>query len=101
MSNIIPEKNISFSVYYDGEDMLGIAEGELPNLEAMTQTVSGAGIAGEFDSVTLGHFSSMSLSLTWRSVTDNFIKLAAQRTAAAFQVGQGGAYAGLLEGLSD
>ena len=80
MSNIIPEKTINFSVYYQGRDLLGIAEGELPNLEAMTETISGAGIAGEIDSVTLGHFSSMGLSLTWRNITDAFVRLAAHRT---------------------
>jgi P2 family phage contractile tail tube protein len=80
MSNIVPEKGINFAVYYDGEDLLGAAEGEFPNLESMTETVKGAGIAGEFDSVTLGHFGSMSLSLTWRNTTDSFVKLAHQKT---------------------
>ena len=79
MSNLIPEKGINFAVYYDGEDLLGAAEGELPNLEAMSETVKGAGVAGEFDSVTLGHFSSMKLSLTWRNTTEAFIKLAHQK----------------------
>jgi phage tail tube protein FII len=79
MSNIVPEKGINFAVYYEGEDMLGMAEGELPNLEFMTETVKGAGIAGEFESVVLGHLSSMTLSLTWRNTTDAFVKLVHQR----------------------
>lgn len=80
MSNIIPEKGINFAVYYDGEDLLGAAEGELPNLEAMSEEVKGAGIAGKFDSITLGHFDSMKLSLTWRNTTEAFVKLAHQKT---------------------
>ena len=79
MSNIVPEKGINFAVYYDGEDMLGMAEGELPNFEFMSETVKGAGIAGEFDSVVLGHISSMKLSLTWRNTTNAFVRLAHQR----------------------
>ena len=35
MSNIVPEKGINFAVYYNGEDLLGVAEGEFPNLEAI------------------------------------------------------------------
>ncbi|GHV45271.1 hypothetical protein FACS1894204_03950 [Synergistales bacterium] len=98
MSNIVPEKGINFSVYYEGEDMLGIAEGEFPNLEGMTETVKGAGVAGEFDSVTLGHFQSMTLSLTWRTTTSDFIKLAAQKAHNLYLYGAHQAYdAGLGE----
>ena len=46
MANIIPEKGINFSVYLDGEDLLGVAEGNFPNLESMTSEVKCAGIAG-------------------------------------------------------
>jgi P2 family phage contractile tail tube protein len=80
MSNIIPEAGITFSVYYDGEDLIGLAEGEFPNLEAMTAEIQGAGIAGKHEAVILGHFNAMSLSLTWRNTTDAFIKLTHQRT---------------------
>lgn len=77
--NAIPEKNINFSVYLDGEDLLGVAEATIPNLEYMTETVKGAGIAGEFDSVVLGHFGSVTLSLNWRNVTDSAVKLLAPK----------------------
>ena len=80
MSNIIPEKSINFSVYLNGVDLLGIAEGTIPVLEAMTSEVKGAGIAGAVESIVLGHFSSTTLSLTWRTVTDDFMKLYAHRT---------------------
>ena len=35
----------------------------------MTETIKGAGIAGEIDSPTLGHFGSMTLTLNWRTIT--------------------------------
>jgi len=79
MANIVPEKNINFSVYLDGEDLLGVAEATIPNLESMTETVKGAGIAGEFDSIVLGHFGSLTLSLNWRNVTDHAIKVLAPK----------------------
>jgi hypothetical protein len=37
--NIVPEKGINFAVYYDGEDLVGTAEGELPNIEFMSETI--------------------------------------------------------------
>ena len=42
---------------------------ELPSLQAMTETISGAGIAGEYESPVLGHFQSLVLKLKWRTVT--------------------------------
>ncbi|MBR1658154.1 MAG: phage major tail tube protein [Synergistaceae bacterium] len=75
MSNIIPEKSINFKVYLNGTDLLGVAEGTIPVLEAMTSEVKGAGIAGVVESPVLGHFNSTNFSLTWRTVTDDTLKL--------------------------
>ena len=80
MPNIVPEKGINFSVYLEGADCLGVAEGNFPNLEAMTSEVKGAGIAGTVDSIVLGHFNSTTVTLKWRNTTDHFAKLAAHRT---------------------
>jgi P2 family phage contractile tail tube protein len=80
VSNIVPEKGINFAVYYEGEDMLGMAEGEFPNLEYMTEEVKGAGLAGPVESIVLGHFAAMTLSLTWRNTTDAFVRLSTPRT---------------------
>ncbi len=75
MPNIIPEKSINFKVYLNGVDLLGVAEGTIPALEAMTSEVRGAGVAGVVESPVLGHFNSTNFSLTWRTVTDDFMKL--------------------------
>lgn len=77
--NQVPEKLINFRVYEDGNDLLGIADVQLPSIEAMTETVKGAGIAGEVDSPVLGHFGSMTLTLNWRTVTKPTVHLAQQR----------------------
>ena len=80
MANIIPEKGINFSVYLAGEDLLGVAEGNFPSLEAMTSEVKGAGVAGVADTIVLGHFNSLTVTLNWRTTTDAFMKLAAHTT---------------------
>lgn len=79
MANQIPEKLINFRVYLDGVDLLGVADVQLPSMEAMTDTVKGAGIAGEIESPVLGHFQSMTATINWRTVTRNQIALAAQK----------------------
>lgn len=77
--NQVPEKLINFRVYEDGTDLLGIADVELPSIEAMTETIKGAGIAGEVESPVLGHFGSMSLTLNWRAVTKPTVHLTRQK----------------------
>lgn len=79
MANDIPEKLIGFAVYNDSQEMVGVADVSLPSLEFMSDTVSGAGIAGEFDSPVLGHVKAMELGLKFRTITDNVIKLAAPK----------------------
>ncbi len=73
----VPEKLINFRVYQNGADLVGVADVTLPSLEAMTETVKGAGIAGEIDSPTLGHYSSMELQLNWRTLEKSNVALAA------------------------
>jgi P2 family phage contractile tail tube protein len=72
----VPEKLINYRLYNDGNDLLGVADLELPDIEWMTETISGAGIAGEVDSPVLGHFKSLSLKLKWRTVTEKAAELA-------------------------
>lgn len=78
MSNPIPERLINYRAYKDGNHLVGTADVELPSLEAMTDTVVGAGIAGELDSPTLGHFGSLGLTINWRTISKEAIGLAAQ-----------------------
>ena len=67
-SNQVPERLINFRVYNASNDLLGIATVDLPEIEAMSDTVSGAGIAGEVESPVLGHYSSMTTTFTWRTI---------------------------------
>lgn len=80
--NKVPERLINFRVYNDSNDLLGVATVELPEIEAMSDTVSGAGIAGEVESPILGHYSSMTTTLSWRTIEKAAMTLAAQKSHA-------------------
>ncbi len=75
----IPEKLINFAIYNDGNEMLGAADITLPSLDPMTDTVGGAGVAGEVESPVLGHFKSMSVGIKFRTITGNVTGLAAPK----------------------
>ena len=81
-SNQVPERLINFRVYNDSNDLLGIATVDLPEIEAMTETVSGAGIAGEVDSPLLGHYGSMTTTFTWRTLESAAMELCKQKAHA-------------------
>lgn len=71
----VPEKLINFRVYENGDDLIGVADVNLPKINPMTETVKGAGIAGEIDSPVKGHYSSMEVELNWRTVAKENIYL--------------------------
>lgn len=75
----VPEVLSSFRLYKDGTDYLGVADVELPSLEWLTETVGGAGVAGEVESPVVGHFKSLSLKVKWRVLTQNVASLAASK----------------------
>lgn len=70
MGQIVPEKLNDFRVYVAGStDLQGVADLQLPSFEAMTDAISGAGIAGEYEAPNLGHFQSMKFVINWRMIT--------------------------------
>ncbi|MGN7760456.1 phage major tail tube protein [Paenibacillus sp. 22594] len=79
---IIPERLTGYSVFRNGVERLGTSNVELPNLESLTDTVSGAGIAGELDSPTIGHYGSMRTTLNFRTIENGMLKLAAPKNHA-------------------
>lgn len=76
MNKVVPEKLINYRVYDDGNDLLGSSDVELPTIKNLSETVKGAGIAGEIDSPTMGHFASMEVTLTWRTIMKSNTQLA-------------------------
>lgn len=70
-ANPIPEKLIGFRVYNEGQDQIGLADVELPEIEFLSETTSGAGVAGEVESPVLGQTKSLTLKLKWRAFNNS------------------------------
>ena len=62
---LVPERLINYAIYSGtgARVLLGTSDVTLPKFEAMTESIAGAGMAGELESVVLGHFKSMELGL--------------------------------------
>lgn len=68
----IPDKLIGYRVYDEGK-FIDTADVELPDIEHMTETLTGSGIAGEIETPTLGQIASMTTSINFRTQTKNMI----------------------------
>jgi P2 family phage contractile tail tube protein len=75
MTNKVAEKTISYRVYNDAKDLLGTADVQLPDLQSLSETVKGAGIAGEIDVPTMGMYASMQMSINWTTMNANLFFL--------------------------
>lgn len=68
--SIIPEKLNDFKVFVNGStDLKGVADLQLPSFDFMTESINGAGIAGEYESINIGHLQSMKFTINWRVIT--------------------------------
>ena len=65
----------NFAVYEDATEYYGMAEVTLPEIASLTEEVKGAGISGTFNGAFVGHVEAMTLTLNFRSVTVDAIKL--------------------------
>lgn len=58
-----------YNCYQDGRKMVGLTdEVTLPDFDALTETLSGAGILGEIDEPTLGHFGASEIEIPFLMV---------------------------------
>lgn len=74
MPQVIPQKLNDFRIYVNGStDLAGVGDLDLPSFEYMTETVSGAGIAGEYEEPNIGHFSSQKLKISWKMITGEIV----------------------------
>ena len=49
-----PEAYIDFEVYEDSKNFIGISKATLPNINFLTQTITGSGISGNVEAVLIG-----------------------------------------------
>ena len=77
MNRIIPEVINNFNVYKSGNRLIGVtSEMTLPDIVSMTETISGAGLLGEYETVLLGHYSSIEQEIPFRILEDDIFTLA-------------------------
>jgi uncharacterized protein len=69
MSNKVPEMLINYSMFLDGTRQIGTVDVALPNIQAVTQSIQGAGIAGVADVPVLGHVQDMVMTVNFRIAT--------------------------------
>ena len=68
------EQTVAFRIYHQGKDFLGVATIEMPQVQQMTETLSGSGIAGEIENPTIGITQSMTCKLSFISITPEVFK---------------------------
>lgn len=64
----IDEFVVSYAMYENGTEYMGTTEVTLPDLEFMTEELSGAGIAGKVEEVITGNMSAMTTTFNFRTV---------------------------------
>lgn len=80
--NKVAEKLTNFTGYLDATEWLGIVDVELPAIEYLSETVKGAGIAGEINSPVIGHTGALPVKLNWRTLGTQAIRLMEPKTHA-------------------
>ena len=69
----------SYDIYEDGERYLGTASVTMPTLTNLTQTISGAGLAGNNEVIAVGHPDTMTVTINFRTTTPESIMLSEPR----------------------
>lgn len=73
---VFPEVINNFRVYNDANRIMGTtAEISIAELQAMTATVSGAGILGEYNTSVVGMFQSMSQEIPFRMIDRDYFNM--------------------------
>lgn len=78
----IPEIINDFNIYDEGEQLIGVSgEITLPDFEATTETISGAGILGEFEAVNPGQFGAQEIEIPFRLAYGDLYSVLAKNPA--------------------
>ena len=77
--NVVRDKLTDYAVFKDGTLLLGTADIDLPNIEYLTDTIKGPGIAGEVDMPTMAMTNSMEVKINWRTINEDLTDLMAPR----------------------
>ena len=84
-ANIMPELINNYQIFNDAERLLGISgEIELPNLEAITETLDVAGSLGELEVPATGQYKSIKLKIPFAILYGDIFDITNTTTAAKF-----------------
>ena len=73
---IIPELLNHYNVYNDANKLVGVSgDVELPDFEAITETMEGAGVLGEIEAAATGQFSSMTIKIPFSVLYEDMFTL--------------------------
>lgn len=87
--NPIPQFLSNYRMYSGGSALVGVTgEVTLPKFEATGETVSGAGILGEFESPVPGAFKSQSIEVPFRIIDKTMFQMASQAGSLTFRGSQ-------------
>jgi len=77
IGNMVPELLNAYNVYLgEQNDLLGVSgEVELPEMEALTETIEAAGVLGELEAPATGHFSSSKIKIPFAILHEDVFKL--------------------------
>jgi P2 family phage contractile tail tube protein len=67
MSNQVPETLINYEAYQEGSRLIGHTDVTMPNIQAITTSIQGAGIAGSLDVPVAGHFQDLTITVNFRT----------------------------------
>lgn len=85
--NTIPTKINKYNVYSAGNRLLGMGdEMTLPDFEASSETVSGAGILGEIDDPTVGYFGNQEIEISFRILDQEAVDMLDMTRAVQLEV---------------
>ena len=73
--NVVPSHLNNFEFYLNGVKKPGLVDITLPNLEAKTNTLTGAGISGDIDMPVTGHTNNLSLEMNFRITDETALEL--------------------------
>lgn len=83
----IPTKINKYNVYNDDERLLGMGdELALPDFEAASETLSGAGILGEIDDPTVGYFTNQEMDIPFRILDKEAVNMLDMTKAVKLQI---------------
>lgn len=72
----IPEIINNFNAYHNGNVLIGVSGSvSLPSFDAISETISGAGILGEYETAVPGHYGSLAQEVPFRILDSDIFDL--------------------------